>query len=278
MGIIPCEIPLLEFDPSRPPSSARTMSIWTCICPGNACSPFSAATSTATPTLREPDRSPPSTAPPSSTPSMSPPTTGRRSPSVSPGGAAAAAQLLDWLISYGVREIISAGSCGMLTPFDEGTFLVPCKALRDEGTSYHYAPPSRYMEISEPARRAIEQTILAHHMRYQEVVTWSTDGFFRETKEKVAHRKSEGCSVVEMECSALAACAAFRSATGGCFFIQRTALPTSSATTSGTGAAAPMNTPSPCVSTPFWPSDPKFSPQQMQRRPSHEPTPLTSEA
>ncbi len=132
-----------------------------------------------------------------------------------PVGAAAAAQLLDWLISYGVREIISAGSCGVLTPFDEGTFLVPCKALRDEGASYHYAPPSRYMEISEPARRAIEQTILAHHMRYQEVVTWSTDGFFRETKEKVAYRKSEGCSVVEMECSALAACAAFRSATWG---------------------------------------------------------------
>ena len=41
------------------------------------------------------------------------------------------------------------------------------------------------------------------------------DGFFRETKEKVAYRKSEGCSVAEMECSALAACAAFRSATWG---------------------------------------------------------------
>ena len=41
------------------------------------------------------------------------------------------------------------------------------------------------------------------------------DGFFREMKEKVAYRKSEGCSVVEMECSALAACAAFRSATWG---------------------------------------------------------------
>ena len=41
------------------------------------------------------------------------------------------------------------------------------------------------------------------------------DGFFRETKEKGAYRKSEGCSVVERECSALAACAAFRSATWG---------------------------------------------------------------
>ena len=132
-----------------------------------------------------------------------------------PVGSAASAQILDWLIGYGVREIISAGSCGALEHFPESTFLVPSKALRDEGTSYHYAPPSRFMEISERARKAIEETVLEHGMKYQEVITWSTDGFFRETKEKVAYRKSEGCSVVEMECSALAACSAFRGATWG---------------------------------------------------------------
>ena len=132
-----------------------------------------------------------------------------------PVGAAAATQILDWLIGYGVREVISAGSCGALEKFPESTFLVPNKALRDEGTSYHYAPPSRFVEISEKARKAIEETILEHSMKYQEVITWSTDGFFRETKEKVAYRKSEGCAVVEMECSALAACADFRGATWG---------------------------------------------------------------
>ena len=132
-----------------------------------------------------------------------------------PVGAAPAAQILDWLIGYGVSEIISAGSCGGLETFPESTFLVPKKALRDEGTSYHYAPPSRFMEISEKARRAIEETVLEHGMKYQEVITWSTDGFFRETKEKVAYRKSEGCSVVEMECSALAAVSAFRGAAWG---------------------------------------------------------------
>lgn len=132
-----------------------------------------------------------------------------------PVGAAPAVQILDWLISYGVREIISAGSCGTLEQFPESTFLVPCKALRDEGTSYHYAPPSRFMEISEQARIAIKETILEHGMKYQEVITWSTDGFFRETKEKVAYRKREGCSVVEMECSALAAVSAFRDAAWG---------------------------------------------------------------
>lgn len=83
-----------------------------------------------------------------------------------PVGAAAATQILDWLIGYGVREIISAGSCGALEPFSEGTFLVPCKALRDEGTSYHYAPPSRFVEISEEARNAIKKTVLEHGMKY----------------------------------------------------------------------------------------------------------------
>lgn len=132
-----------------------------------------------------------------------------------PVGAAPATQILDWLIGYGVREIISSGTCGGLEKFPESTFLVPNKALRDEGTSYHYAAPSRFIEISVKARKAIEETIMDHGMKYQEVITWSTDGFFRETKEKVEYRRSEGCSVVEMECSALAACAAFRGATWG---------------------------------------------------------------
>lgn len=132
-----------------------------------------------------------------------------------PVGAAPATQILDWLIGYGVREIISSGTCGGLEKFPESTFLVPNKALRDEGTSYHYAAPSRFIEISVKARKAIEETIMDHGMKYQEVITWSTDGFFRETKEKVEYRRSEGCSVVEMECSALAACAAFRGGTWG---------------------------------------------------------------
>ena len=131
-----------------------------------------------------------------------------------PVGAAPAAQILDWLMGYGVRKVIAAGSCGVLVPMAENTFLVPEKALRDEGTSYHYAPPSRYMVLENQAIRAIEETFAAHNRPCRRVTTWSTDGFFRETEEKVAYRKAEGCQVVEMECSALAAVAAFR---GGIF-------------------------------------------------------------
>ena len=127
-----------------------------------------------------------------------------------PVGAAAAAQILDWLIGYGVRKIISSGSCGALCDFEEGCFLVPRRALRDEGTSYHYAPPSRYIETNEKVREAIKDTLLGRGIKYREVTTWSTDGFYRETREKVEYRKAEGCETVEMECSALAACAEFR--------------------------------------------------------------------
>lgn len=119
---------------------------------------------------------------------------------------------MDWLIGYGVKEMISTGTCGVLVPIAENRFLVPVKALRDEGTSYHYVAPSCYIDIDIDPKmlRPIEKTLSAQGLAYQEVITWSTDGFYRETKEKVAYRQEEGCSVVEMGCSALAAVAQLR--------------------------------------------------------------------
>lgn len=129
-----------------------------------------------------------------------------------PVGASAAVQLLDFMIGCGVRSIISAGSCGALRPLDENVFLIPTEALRDEGASYHYLPPSRTVAPSAAAVAAIEQTLTAHGIRFERCMTWSTDGFYRETHDMVRHRMAEGCAVVEMECAALFACAKFRGA------------------------------------------------------------------
>ena len=131
-----------------------------------------------------------------------------------PMGAAASTQILDWLIGYGVKKVIAAGSCGTLEEIPENVFLVPMKALRDEGTSYHYIPPSRYIEMNQEALLSIKKTFEKWKLSYVECVTWTTDGFYRETQEMVCYRKEEGCMVVEMECAALAACAQFR---GICF-------------------------------------------------------------
>ena len=132
-----------------------------------------------------------------------------------PVGSAPAAQFMDWLIGYGVEQIISTGTCGVLADIEENAFLVPVRALRDEGVSYHYAPPSRYMDVNVEAISAIEQVLEQLGVPYEEVMTWSTDGFYRETAEKVAYRKEEGCAVVEMECAALAAVAQLRGVVWG---------------------------------------------------------------
>ena len=132
-----------------------------------------------------------------------------------PVGSAPAAQFMDWLIGYGVEQIISTGTCGVLADIEENAFLVPVRALRDEGTSYHYASPSRYMDVHVEAVSAIEQVLEQLGIPYEEVMTWSTDGFYRETAEKVAYRKEEGCAVVEMECAALAAVAQLRGVVWG---------------------------------------------------------------
>ena len=132
-----------------------------------------------------------------------------------PVGSAAAAQFLDWLIGYGVKQILSTGTCGVLVDMPENVFLIPTRALRDEGASYHYVAPSRYIEVNRRALTAIETVLRQASIPYQEVMTWSTDGFYRETPDKVAYRIEEGCSVVEMECAALAAVAKLRGAIWG---------------------------------------------------------------
>lgn len=73
---------------------------------------------------------------------------------------------MDWLIGYGVKEMISTGTCGVLVPIAENRFLVPVKALRDEGTSYHYVAPSRYIDIDPKMLRLIEKRLLAQGLAY----------------------------------------------------------------------------------------------------------------
>ena len=129
-----------------------------------------------------------------------------------PLGGSAAVQLMDFLLGHGVTQVIAAGSCGALAPLPENAFLIPVKALRDEGASYHYLPPARYVETSPRLRAVMEQTLKEHSLAWAECITWTTDGFYRETEELVAYRREDGCTVVEMECASLAACAAFRGA------------------------------------------------------------------
>ena len=106
----------------------------------------------------------------------------------SPIGAAASSQVLDTLVSCGCRKVIAVGSCGVLADLPEDAFIVPTKALRAEGTSYHYLPASRYIELDKEPISVIEETFKKHGLPFVTCMTWSTDGFFRETKDMVQYR------------------------------------------------------------------------------------------
>ena len=127
-----------------------------------------------------------------------------------PLGGAAATQIMEQLIAGGVKKVVATGCCGALVADNEGDFYIPTSALRQEGTSYHYLPPSREVKLNQSAINAIEKILCKHKYSYQKCKTWTTDGFYRETKEMVEYRKAEGYYVVEMECASLAACAEFR--------------------------------------------------------------------
>ena len=131
-------------------------------------------------------------------------------------GAAGSAALLEELIAMGAKRFIVCGAAGVLQKgIQVGHLVVPYTAVRDEGASYHYAPPSREMECDPHALSVIENALSSENIPYIKAKTWTTDAFYRETEDKVALRVSEGCVTVEMEAAAFFAVSRFRGVTLG---------------------------------------------------------------
>ncbi len=126
-------------------------------------------------------------------------------------GAPIAVGLMEESRALGGRVFLACGGAGALRDdLAVGTPIIPLAALRDEGTSYHYMPPTRWVHPAAEMVRALEQTLEAHGRPYLLGKTWTTDAFFRETPGKVARRREEGCLTVEMEAASLFAVGRFR--------------------------------------------------------------------
>ena len=134
-------------------------------------------------------------------------------------GAPVAAGLIEELTAYGCRKYIACGGCGVLQEdIALGHLIIPVAAVRDEGTSYHYAPPSREIAMNPRAVEVVENTLLAAGAPHIKGKTWTTDAFFRETPAKIKRRKLEGCIAVDMEASAFMAVAAYNNVEFGQIF------------------------------------------------------------
>ncbi len=115
------------------------------------------------------------------------------------------------LMAMGSKRIILLGNCGVLDKsIEDCGIIIPTSALRDEGTSYHYAKANDIIEVNKKFKEEFKEVLKEFGYPYVEGRTWTTDAPYRETKDKVVKRKKQGAICVEMECSAMQALCDFR--------------------------------------------------------------------
>ncbi len=131
---------------------------------------------------------------------------------VHPGvGAPLAAGFVEEMAALGVTTFVACGGAGALVEdLALGHVMIVSSALRDEGTSFHYAPPSRIIEADQVGVRVLEATLHELDVPFYVGRTWTTDAFLRETRSRVRRRIDEGCTMVDMESSAFIAVSQFR--------------------------------------------------------------------
>lgn len=126
-------------------------------------------------------------------------------------GCPACAGNLDLFHAMGIHKVMFCGGGGVLDKnIEVGQILVVDGAIRDEGFSYHYIEPSRYIYADPEVTKTITEYLDRNSISYLRGLTWTTDAIFRETKDKVALRKAEGAKIVEMEQAGCLAVARFR--------------------------------------------------------------------
>jgi uridine phosphorylase len=114
--------------------------------------------------------------------------------------------------------LISITSAGQIISLGSPPYVVLIeKALRDEGTSYHYQPPSPYSYLHTALRDAISTPWDHTHVPLYVGASWTTDAPFRETEEMIAVCRKQEILAVEMEAAALYALASAKQYEIVCF-------------------------------------------------------------
>lgn len=138
---------------------------------------------------------------------------------LAPIGASMIVGNLEELKAKGFQNFIVFGSCGVLDKsLAADKIILPSSALRDEGTSYHYAPASDEISYDPALLLTMEKALDQAGIEHVRAKAWSTDAFYRETAAKVKRRLTAGAMVVDMEASAIMAWSQFRQANVYQFF------------------------------------------------------------
>ena len=126
-------------------------------------------------------------------------------------GASFAVLLAEEMFASGCRFLISVTSAGQIVPQGPPPyFVVIDRALRDEGTSYHYLPPTEYADADEALVGLAMRGVNKLPMPICRGAAWTTDAPFRETAAAIERCRARNILAVEMEAAALYAFAQAR--------------------------------------------------------------------
>lgn len=133
-------------------------------------------------------------------------------------GAPFAVLIAEQLFASGCRLVISMTSAGQLVPLRPPPyFILIDRALRDEGTSYHYITASEFSAADDDLLIVLHGVFDNFRTPVVQGATWTTDAPFRETAEAIAAMREQGLLAVEMEAAALYAFARARNRSVLCF-------------------------------------------------------------
>jgi uridine phosphorylase len=119
-------------------------------------------------------------------------------------GAPFAVLIAEELFASGCRLLLSLTSAGQIVPAGlPPYFVIIERALRDEGTSYHYAAPSDFAEADPRLVAIAGEALKGSELTFLVGASWTTDAPFRETAEAIASARARGLLAVEMEAAAL---------------------------------------------------------------------------
>jgi uridine phosphorylase len=141
-------------------------------------------------------------------------------------GGPVTAMVMESLLDAGTERFCICGRAGVIAADGDGRDRVPessavvaDRALRDEGTSYHYEPAERTVPADPSVVSAVRDALDGADIDSRVGPTWTVDALFRETAAEVERYAAEGVLTVEMEAATAFTVARHHGAAAGAAFV-----------------------------------------------------------
>ena len=104
----------------------------------------------------------------------------------------------------GVKLIVGLASAGRLdSNIPLPAIVLADEAIRDEGTSYHYLPPSETVKATQSVLYALEDSLSHIGLPLRRGLVWTTDAPYRETSTQMKRYAERSALAVEMQAASL---------------------------------------------------------------------------